>query len=74
VQRFGDELKLIYPQPGLMPDDLAGEAEGLDFAHWWLQPMDGPAAAENTRRAVQHCLHEPRWHLSLQTHKFIGIA
>jgi len=74
VQRFGDELKLVYPQDGLMPEDLARQADDLDFSHWWLQPMDGPALAENTRRAVLHCLHQPRWHLSLQTHKFIGIA
>ena len=70
--RSGDELKLIYPQPGLMPEDVA--REGADFRHWWLQPMDGPELAENTRRAVQQCLREPRWRLSLQTHKFIGIA
>jgi 7-carboxy-7-deazaguanine synthase len=74
LQRFGDELKLIYPQAGLMPEDVGREARDLDFVHWWLQPMDGPAAAENTRRAARHCLHEPRWRLSLQTHKFIGIA
>ncbi len=71
VLRSGDELKLIYPQPGLMPDD---EREGADFRHWWLQPMDGPQLAENTQRAVQYCLREPRWRLSLQTHKWIGIA
>jgi 7-carboxy-7-deazaguanine synthase len=72
VLRSGDELKLIYPQPGLMPEDVA--REGADFRHWWVQPMDGPELAENTRRAVQLCLREPRWRLSLQTHKFIGIA
>jgi len=74
VQRFGDELKLVYPQPGLMPEDLAGGDAGLDFAHWWLQPMDGPQREDHTRQAVRHCLREPRWRLSLQTHKFIGIA
>ncbi len=74
VQRCGDELKLVYPQTGLMPEDLAREAADLHFRHWWLQPMDGPALTENTSRAVQHCLREPRWRLSLQTHKFIGIA
>jgi 7-carboxy-7-deazaguanine synthase len=74
VQRFGDELKLIYPQPGLMPEDLERASQPLDFLHWWLQPMDGPDLAENTRRAVLHCLHRPRWRLSLQTHKMIGIA
>jgi 7-carboxy-7-deazaguanine synthase len=72
VLRSGDELKLVFPQPGLMPQDVA--REGVDFRHWWLQPMDGPHLAENTQQAVQHCLREPRWRLSLQTHKFIGIA
>jgi 7-carboxy-7-deazaguanine synthase (Cx14CxxC type) len=72
VLRSGDELKLIYPQPGLMPEDVV--REGADFRHWWLQPMDGPDLAQNTRQAVQVCLREPRWRLSLQTHKFIGIA
>jgi 7-carboxy-7-deazaguanine synthase len=74
VLRTGDELKLVYPQPGLMPQDVARAELGADFRHWWLQPMDGPQLSENTRRAVQHCLAEPRWRLSLQTHKFIGIA
>jgi len=74
VQRFGDELKLIYPQPGLMPQDVVRELADLNFSHWWLQPMDGPALADHTKGAVQHCLKDPRWRLSLQTHKFIGIA
>jgi 7-carboxy-7-deazaguanine synthase (Cx14CxxC type) len=77
LQSFGDELKLIYPQPGLMPEDIARlQADGgnVDFNHWWLQPMDGPDRERNTMRAVQHCLRDPRWRLSLQTHKVIGIA
>jgi 7-carboxy-7-deazaguanine synthase (Cx14CxxC type) len=74
VLRSGDELKLVYPQPGLMPQDIERDGAGADFRHWWLQPMDGPELSENTRRAVEHCLSEPRWRLSLQTHKFIGIA
>jgi 7-carboxy-7-deazaguanine synthase len=72
VLRNGDELKLVYPQVGLMPQDVV--REGADFRHWWLQPMDGPELTENTRRAVQYCMSEPRWRLSLQTHKLIGIA
>jgi len=72
VLRRGDELKLIFPQTGLMPDDVL--RQGAAFRHWWLQPMDGPDLAENTRLAVEYCLREPRWRLSLQTHKFIGIA
>jgi len=74
VLRSGDELKLVYPQPGLMPQDVLREGVGADFRHWWLQPMDGPELSENTRAAVAQCLAEPRWRLSLQTHKFIGIA
>lgn len=69
VVRGGDELKLVYPQTELSPDALGD----LDFAHFWLQPMDGAARAENTRAAVAYCLAHPRWRLSLQTHKIIGI-
>ena len=68
-QRSGDELKLVYPQDGLDPADLVG----LDFAEYWLQPMDGPDRVRNTEAAVAYCLAHPRWRLSLQTHKFIGI-
>ncbi len=70
VQRSGAELKLVFPQPGLDPDAL----QGLDFRHFWLQPMDGPDQAANTGAAVAYCLAHPRWRLSLQTHKLIGIA
>jgi 7-carboxy-7-deazaguanine synthase (Cx14CxxC type) len=65
----GAELKLVYPQPDLAPESV----ENLDFAHFWLQPMDGPRRAENTAAAVAYCLSHPRWRLSLQTHKMIGI-
>ncbi|GJE01790.1 7-carboxy-7-deazaguanine synthase [Methylobacterium isbiliense] len=65
----GHELKLVYPQAGLSPEDVAG----LDFRHFWLQPMDGPDRAAHTRAAVAHCLRDARWRLSLQTHKMIGI-
>ena len=68
-QRSGDELKLVYPQAGLAPGDL----DGLAFDHWWLQPMDGPDVAANTGAAVDYCLRNPKWSLSLQTHKLIGI-
>lgn len=70
VQTAGDELKLVYPQDGLMPDDLPA----LDFRYRYLQPMDGPKIAENTALAVSYCKSDPRWRLSLQTHKLIGIA
>jgi 7-carboxy-7-deazaguanine synthase (Cx14CxxC type) len=69
VQRSGHELKVVVPQPGL---DLA-ELEGLDFASRRVQPMDGPALQANTAWAVQWCLDHPRWQLSLQTHKLLGI-
>jgi 7-carboxy-7-deazaguanine synthase (Cx14CxxC type) len=67
--RRGDELKLVFPQDGLKPDDIGDVA----FRHFWLQPMDGPQRAANTERAVRYCLAHPRWRLSLQTHKLIGI-
>ena len=69
--RRGDELKLVVPQDGLDPADLEGQ--GLDFAHWFVQPMDGPAREANTRHAIEWCLAHPRWRLSLQTHKITGI-
>lgn len=69
VLRSGDELKLVYPQPGAEPERF-GE---LGFRHFYLQPMDGPQRVENTQRAVEYCLSHPRWALSLQTHKLLGI-
>ena len=65
----GDELKLIHPQAGAEPERY----EALAFTHFFLQPMDGPQLAENTRLAVEYCMRHPRWRLSLQTHKLIGI-
>jgi 7-carboxy-7-deazaguanine synthase len=69
VQRTGDELKLVFPQQGIDPEQLAG----LAFRHFFLQPMDGPDRATNTAHAVRYCLDHPRWRLSLQTHKILGI-
>lgn len=69
VQTTGAELKLVYPQPNAMPDQF----EGLDFDHFYLQPMDGPNVQENIQAAIQYCLEHPKWKLSLQTHKLIGI-
>ena len=69
VQRGGDELKLVYPQAGVDPLRF----EELAFRHFFIQPMDGPHRARNTDLAVQFCLEHPRWRLSLQTHKFLGI-
>jgi 7-carboxy-7-deazaguanine synthase len=65
----GDELKLIYPQAGAEPEQF----EDLDFRHFFLQPMDGPELSRNTRLAVDYCLAHPRWRISLQTHKILGI-
>lgn len=65
----GDELKLVYPQVGGEPERY----ESLDFAHFFLQPMDGPDRERNTALALRYCLDHPRWRLSLQTHKLLGI-
>jgi 7-carboxy-7-deazaguanine synthase (Cx14CxxC type) len=65
----GDELKLVFPQPGAEPELF----EALPFTHFLLQPMDGPQLATNTRAAIDYCLAHPRWRLSLQTHKLLGI-
>jgi len=65
----GDELKLVYPQSGAEPERYAQ----LEFRHFFLQPMDGPDKARNTRLAIAYCLEHPQWRLSLQTHKLIGI-
>ena len=69
VVAAGDELKLVYPQADLAPEDV----EDLEFTHFFLQPMDGPDREANTRAAVGYCLDHPKWRLSLQTHKLIGI-
>jgi len=69
VLRRGDELKLVYPQSGAEPERY----QGLEFDHYFLQPMDGPRRAENTRLAADYCLRHPDWRLSLQVHKLIGI-
>ena len=69
VQTRGDEIKLVYPQPDALPERFAA----LHFRHFLLQPMDGPARAENTQLALRYCMVHPQWRLSLQTHKFLGI-
>jgi 7-carboxy-7-deazaguanine synthase len=69
VLESGDELKLVFPQKGAEPERY----EGLAFDHFFLQPMDGPERLGNTAAAVRFCLAHPRWRLSLQTHKLIGI-
>jgi len=68
VQR-GDELKLVYPQAEAPPERFAG----LDFAHFFLQPLDGPLRHAHTQQAIGYCMAHPQWRLSLQTHKWLGI-
>jgi 7-carboxy-7-deazaguanine synthase (Cx14CxxC type) len=70
VQTRGQELKLVYPQAGVDP----ARFEGLAFERFLLQPMDGPDREANTRAAIAYCLAHPRWRLSVQTHKYLGIA
>ena len=69
VLTSGDELKLVYPQPAAMPERF----ERLAFRHHFLQPMDGPERARNTQLAVEYCKAHPRWRLSVQAHKYLGI-
>lgn len=68
-QTSGSELKLVFPQTGVDPRSF----EDLAFDHYFLQPLDGPNAETNTAAAIAYCLRHPRWRLSLQTHKFMGI-
>ena len=70
VQRSGDELKLVYPQTQLEPRQV----DGLDFTYFLLQPMDaGAGTAVHIRAAIDYCLAHPKWRLSLQTHKLLGL-
>lgn len=69
VQREGQELKLVWPQPGF---DLA-ELEAANFTQRYLQPMDNPQRGDNTRACIALCMQRPAWRLSLQTHKITGI-
>jgi 7-carboxy-7-deazaguanine synthase (Cx14CxxC type) len=70
LQREGDELKLVYPQAGLAPVEL----ESLDFTHFLLQPMaDGERSAAHVRASIDYCLAHPRWRLSVQSHKLLGL-
>jgi 7-carboxy-7-deazaguanine synthase (Cx14CxxC type) len=71
VQTSGDELKLVFPQtePEAQPDSFTQ----MNFRHFFLQPLDSPEREANTRNAVDYCLRNPLWKLSLQTHKILGI-
>lgn len=68
-QKRGNELKLVYPQVGAEPERF----EDLAFDHFLLQPMWGDKTADNMRAAARYCMEHPRWRLSVQTHKWIGI-
>ncbi len=70
VQRSGNELKLVWPQPGSDWQAM----QGWNFAHFLVQPMDGPDLDANRRACVDFVLANPRWRLSAQTHKVLGIA
>lgn len=70
VQRSGHELKLVYPQPTLLPGELPAD---LQFDHLYLQPMDSPLQRQNTRAAIAWCMAHPAWRLSVQTHKVVNI-
>lgn len=65
----GNELKLVFPQRAATPEMF----EGLDFQHFFLQPLHDSNVAENTRRAMDYCLEHPLWRLSIQTHKILQI-
>ena len=69
AQTSGQELKLVFPQEGVDP----ARFERLAFERFSLQPMDGPDREDATRAAIAYCLQRPRWRLSLQTHKYLGI-
>lgn len=69
VVTSGQELKLIFPQPGAEPELY----EHLDFRHFYLQPMDNTFREYNTQLTLHYCLEHPQWKLSLQTHKLLGI-
>ena len=70
VLTSGHELKLVYPQPLAAPERFAG----LDFQHFFLQPMDSVLRREHTQAAVDYCMRHPQWRLSVQMHKVVGIA
>ena len=71
VQLSGNELKLVYPQ--LEKSAQPGKFKHLSFEHFYLQPLDNPERGENTQRAIDYCKRNPRWKLSVQTHKYLGL-
>jgi 7-carboxy-7-deazaguanine synthase (Cx14CxxC type) len=69
VQRSGNELKLVWPQAGIDPGALLG----WDFRHFLIQPLDGPGREASTAAAIDYVMRHPRWRLTLQTHKLLGL-
>ena len=69
ILKKGQELKLVFPQPGAEPELF----QDFDFENFFLQPMDSPQQAENIQKTLAYCLKHPQWRLSLQTHKFLDI-
>jgi 7-carboxy-7-deazaguanine synthase (Cx14CxxC type) len=69
VQQAGDELKLVWPQQGIDPTEL----ESWDFAHFLVQPMDGPERESAVQAAIALAMTRPRWRLTLQAHKLVGL-
>ena len=69
AQRSGHELKLVFPQAQARPERF----DALAFDHFFLQPMDGLLRRAHTEQATRYCMDHPRWRLSLQTHKLLGI-
>jgi 7-carboxy-7-deazaguanine synthase len=69
LQLCGHELKLVFPQQGTQPEKYAN----LDFRHFFIQPLDGPQRESNTKMALQYCLDHPKWRMSLQLHKILGV-
>jgi 7-carboxy-7-deazaguanine synthase (Cx14CxxC type) len=69
VQKRGNELKFVYPQKEVAPEEFIN----LDFDYFFIQPMDGPDLNQNIKLAIDFCLRNPQWRLSLQTHKFSGM-
>lgn len=69
AQRSGNELKLLYPRHDLAPEKF----ESLDFQYFFLQAVDEPGGTDHLQAVIQYCLDHPRWRISLQTHKLLGL-
>ncbi len=69
VIQKANEIKIVYPQTGIEPSEF----ENMSFGHFFIQPMDNQFIDENTKRSVEFCKSNPKWRLSVQTHKYINI-